>query len=98
MAEANIKKKSAKRINESFTNKAEYKTLQFIAKSLPAAITSDHLTFIGLAGAVIIAGGYWLCKFHPGFLWLASFGFFVNWFGDSLDGTLAAVEEHFGLC
>jgi phosphatidylglycerophosphate synthase len=23
------------------------------------------------------------------FLWLASFGFFLNWFGDSLDGTLA---------
>jgi archaetidylinositol phosphate synthase len=26
---------------------------------------------------------------HPGFLWLTNFGLIVNWFGDSLDGTLA---------
>jgi len=93
MEESKIKKKSAERINEAFTKNVEQKTLQFIAKRLPAAITPDHLTFIGLAGAVIIAAGYWLCKFHPGFLWLASFGFFVNWFGDSLDGTVARYRK-----
>ncbi len=90
MEETKIKrKKAAKRINESFTKNTEQKALQFIVKLLPAAISPDHLTFIGLLGGVIIAVGYYLCKFHPGFLWLASFGFFVNWFGDSLDGTVA---------
>ena len=90
MEELKIKKnRAAERINEAFTKNAEQKTLQFIAKLLPAVITPDHLTFTGLLGAVIIAVGYWLCNFHPGFLWLASFGFFVNWFGDSLDGTVA---------
>jgi len=32
---------------------------------------------------------YALSRHNPGFLWLASAGFFLNWFGDSLDGTLA---------
>jgi phosphatidylglycerophosphate synthase len=32
---------------------------------------------------------YALTNIHPGFLWLASFGFILNWLGDSLDGTLA---------
>jgi phosphatidylglycerophosphate synthase len=33
--------------------------------------------------------GYILSNYSPGFLWLASLGFIINWFGDSLDGTLA---------
>ena len=33
--------------------------------------------------------GYILSRFHPGYFWLATFGFFINWYGDSLDGTLA---------
>jgi phosphatidylglycerophosphate synthase len=42
-----------------------------------------------MLGALIVAIGYGLSNFYPGFLWLASFGFLINWFGDSLDGTLA---------
>ncbi|MGY9105879.1 MAG: CDP-alcohol phosphatidyltransferase family protein, partial [Alphaproteobacteria bacterium] len=33
--------------------------------------------------------GYLLSSWTPAFLWLASFGLVINWFGDSFDGTLA---------
>ncbi|MFQ6113536.1 MAG: CDP-alcohol phosphatidyltransferase family protein, partial [bacterium] len=35
----------------------------------------------------------WLTNFDKNFLWLASFGFILNWFGDSLDGTLARFRK-----
>jgi phosphatidylglycerophosphate synthase len=53
----------------------------------------DHLTALGVVGAVLTATGYALSPRHPGWLWLASGGLFVNWFGDSLDGTLARVRQ-----
>jgi phosphatidylglycerophosphate synthase len=56
---------------------------------MPQWVTPDILTGIGTIGAVLIFISYTLTKNKPAFLWLASFGFVVNWFGDSLDGTLA---------
>jgi phosphatidylglycerophosphate synthase len=44
--------------------------------------------FHGIPIPVTLAG-YALSNYSPGFLWLASLGFAINWFGDSLDGTLA---------
>ena len=35
----------------------------------------------------------WLSNYHIGFLWLSSLGFVINWYGDSLDGTLARVRK-----
>ena len=55
-------------------------------------MTSDGLTAIGVAGAIIVALGYILSNYHIGWLWLASLGFVINWYGDSLDGTLARVR------
>jgi phosphatidylglycerophosphate synthase len=47
------------------------------------------MTVVGIVGALIITLAYGLSQFHPAFLWLATLGFIINWFGDSLDGTLA---------
>src|SRR5262245_54061560 len=72
---------------------AEKRLLIAIATRLPRAVTSDHLTLLGLA-AMPLAG---LAFAHiPTAPWSA--GFFalalaVNWFGDSLDGTLARVRN-----
>jgi len=52
-------------------------------------MTPDIYTVIGLLGTVITMVGYILSRSHPGFFWLATFGFVVNWYGDSMDGTLA---------
>ena len=47
------------------------------------------LTFVGTVGAFLIGLGYALTSVNINFLWLSTFGLFVNWYGDSLDGNLA---------
>ncbi len=47
------------------------------------------LTLIGVFGTLLTLTGYILSQQAAGWLWLASLGFVINWFGDSLDGTLA---------
>ncbi|MBQ7448656.1 MAG: CDP-alcohol phosphatidyltransferase family protein [Paludibacteraceae bacterium] len=86
-------KKQAQRIQTSILNAAEKKTLVWIAERLPRWVTSDMMTVVGLIGAVIICVGYVLSNINLNFLWLASFGLVVNWFGDSLDGTVARVRN-----
>ncbi|MEK7667700.1 MAG: CDP-alcohol phosphatidyltransferase family protein [Gemmatimonadota bacterium] len=71
----------------------ERRVLRWIAARLPRSWMPDHLTAIGVSGALAVGVGYALSTRHPGWLWLASFGLFVNWFGDSLDGTLARVRQ-----
>ena len=83
----------SKRIQTSILNAAEKKVLVWMAERMPRWVTSDMLTVIGTLGAVIIAVGYALSSKNINWLWLASFGFLVNWFGDSLDGTLARVRN-----
>ncbi|MFD1611661.1 CDP-alcohol phosphatidyltransferase family protein [Sphingomonas tabacisoli] len=56
---------------------------------LPAWIKPDHLTALGLVGALIIFAGYWASAIHAGWLWLVIAGLIVHWLGDSLDGSLA---------
>lgn len=82
----------AKRIQTSILNPYEKKILVYMAERMPAWVTSDMLTFVGFLGALIIATGYALSNLSLNWLWLASFGFVVNWFGDSLDGSLARVR------
>lgn len=86
-------KSSAKRIQTSFLAAAEKKILVKIAHKLPKWVTSDFLTWTGVVGAVICAVGYALGNIHLELLWISSFGLAVNWFGDSLDGTLARVRN-----
>ncbi len=71
----------------------EKRLLHWMAKRLPAAVKSDHLTVLGVLAAFGVGLGYALSAVHPGWLWLASAMFVVNWFGDSLDGTLARVRQ-----
>ena len=81
--------KASKRIQTSFLNAAEHKALVWLAARQPKWVTSNTLTWIGIAGSVIIAAGYILSNLDISWLGLASFGFLVNWYGDSLDGNLA---------
>ena len=52
-------------------------------------MTPDRLTAVGALGAIVTASGYVASRWAPGFLFLASLGIVMNWFGDSLDGSLA---------
>ena len=86
-------KEQSTRIQTSVLNALEKKILVRMAKMQPRWMTSDILTFIGIVGSVIVAAGYALSNYDISWLWLASFGFVVNWYGDSLDGTLARVRS-----
>ncbi|MBE6242742.1 MAG: CDP-alcohol phosphatidyltransferase [Bacteroidales bacterium] len=86
-------KEQSTRIQTSVLNSLEKKVLVRMAKMQPRWMTSDILTSIGIVGSVIVAAGYALSNYDISWLWLASFGFVVNWYGDSLDGTLARVRS-----
>ncbi len=77
------------RVHDMLLGPLERPALGWLAAHLPRRIKPDHLTVIGILGAGLVFLGYLLTRWAPGFLWLASLGFAVNWFGDSLDGTLA---------
>ena len=83
----------AVRIQTSVLNALEKKVLVWLAQRQPRWVTSDMLTYIGVLGAVVIAAGYILASHNINFLWLSSLGFIINWYGDSLDGTLARVRN-----
>ena len=81
--------KKHERVNDILLGPLERPALKWLAAHMPAWMTPDACTIIGVIGTFMIAGGYILSRLDRNFLWLASFGFIVNWFGDSLDGTLA---------
>jgi phosphatidylglycerophosphate synthase len=81
--------KDHKRVNDILLGPLERPALQWLAAHLPAWATPDMMTVTGIIGALVITLGYGLSRYHPAFLWLATLGFIINWFGDSLDGTLA---------
>ncbi len=56
---------------------------------MPLWVTPDWLTAIGSAGAAIAALGYVGAHWRPGFLFVSCIGIAINWFGNSLDGSLA---------
>lgn len=81
--------KSHERVNEILLAPLERPALKWLSEHQPAWMTPDILTIIGIFGSVLIFASYALTRINPAFLWLASLGFIINWYGDSLDGTLA---------
>ena len=86
-------KKQAARIQTSILSASEKKILVWLAERMPSWVTSDMLTFVGFLGALVMATGYALSNLNIHWLWLACLGLFINWFGDSLDGSLARVRN-----
>ncbi len=81
------------RVLGSWLSPLEKPVLLWMAARLPAWMTPDVLTFIGIVGSMLILAGYCLTLVNKYFLLLASFGFALNWFGDSLDGTVARYRK-----
>ena len=77
----------------SFTANYEKKILIALAKRLPSWIGPDHLTALGVLSMAGAGLCYRLVAITPlAFLGVNVF-LFLNWFGDSLDGTVARVRE-----
>ncbi|PYS24099.1 MAG: hypothetical protein DMG11_24745 [Acidobacteria bacterium] len=85
--------KSASRQQESLLAPLEKKTLIWLAQRMPGWVNSDHLTILGFLGMVLAGVCYYLARFSPLAIVGAVVFLGVNWFGDSLDGTLARVRN-----
>jgi phosphatidylglycerophosphate synthase len=71
----------------------EKRALVWMAHRMPQWINSDHLTALGLVGMLGAGLAFWAATDEPLAL-VGVVGFlFLNWFGDSLDGTLARVRN-----
>lgn len=81
-----------KRVHGSWLANAERRLLIHMAERIPPAIGPDGLTVLGLSGAILTGAGFAASWISPYFLLLAASGLILNWFGDSLDGTLARVR------
>ena len=81
------------RENRSLLAACERRVLLRLANRLPGWVTSDQLTALALAAMLGSGLAYWVAGRHPAGLVLVVVGLAVNWFGDSLDGTLARVRN-----
>ena len=84
---------TARRINQSLTASIEKRALQWMAERAPNWVTSDQLTTLGLAAQVGAGICYGLARYNRYALLLVILCIVLNWFGDSMDGTLARVRH-----
>lgn len=82
-----------RRVQLNLIAKSERKLLTFLASRLPAWVTPDLLTGVSVAGACLVLAFEIASRGQRSFLWLASAAIVVNWFGDSLDGSLARYRK-----
>ncbi|MDQ3171779.1 MAG: CDP-alcohol phosphatidyltransferase family protein [Acidobacteriota bacterium] len=85
---------SAIREHHSVLAAAEKRALIAIASRIPARINSDHLTGLGALAMAGAGAAFWIAPHWPPALALVVVFLGLNWFGDSLDGTLARVRRH----
>jgi len=82
----------ARRVNQALTATLEKRALQWMAYRMPRWVSSDQLTVLGLLGQIAAGVCYALSRFNRYALLLVIACVVVNWFGDSMDGTLARVH------
>lgn len=81
------------RDNVSFFARYERVLLAAIVKKIPPSVNSLHLSILGVCGAALASVGLIASHWGDGWLALVVIGIFLNWFGDSLDGTLARYRK-----
>ncbi len=85
--------REATRVHGSFLAAIEKRALVWMAERVPGWVNSDHLTLLGFAAQIATGVCYALTSYNRYMLLAAGFCLAVNWFGDSLDGTLARVRR-----
>ncbi len=85
--------RDAEREQTSILAPIERAALRGLARRMPGWVNSDHLSVLGLAGMLGAGACYAASKRNPLMLHLVNLFIFLNWFGDSLDGTLARYRD-----
>jgi phosphatidylglycerophosphate synthase len=85
--------KDARRDLRGLTSKLEKRALLWLAARMPAWVNSDHLTVLGLLAMLGAGAAYWMGGHDVRWLHAVNALLAVNWFGDSLDGTLARFRD-----
>jgi archaetidylinositol phosphate synthase len=85
--------KDAKREQTSVLAPLERAALRGLARRMPAWVNSDHLSLLGLVAMFLAGVFYAFSGSSPLLLHLVNLCIFLNWFGDSLDGTLARYRD-----
>lgn len=91
MAETQFR--DAKRDQSSLLAPLEKRALLWFAHHMPQWVSSDHLTMLGFSGMCLAGVCYWIASWDRRALLWGIACLFVNWFGDSLDGTVARVRN-----
>jgi phosphatidylglycerophosphate synthase len=86
--------REARRSLTSLLAPLEKRVLLRLAARMPRWVNSDHLTVLALVAMLLAGLSYWLARASDAGLLLVVVCLAVNWFGDSLDGTLARVRQH----
>ena len=82
------------RQHNSILATVEKRALIWMAKRLPRWINSDHLSALGLVSMAGAGLSFWLAGSDPvAGASLVVLCLILNWFGDSLDGTVARVRD-----
>jgi archaetidylinositol phosphate synthase len=71
----------------------EKRILVWLARQMPSYVNSDHLTLLGFLGILLAGISFGVSSRDKRTLLLVVVGLAINWFGDSLDGTLARVRD-----
>lgn len=77
------------RIQENLLAVSERRLLNWLCARMPVWMTPDILTIIGVFGALMVFAGYLCSNLGDQWLWVSIAGYAVQWFGDSMDGSLA---------
>jgi archaetidylinositol phosphate synthase len=85
--------KPALRVNQALTASLEKRALQWMAQRAPRWLTSDQLTSLGLIAQFGAGAAYALSHYNRWALLLVNLCLVLNWFGDSMDGTLARIRS-----
>lgn len=85
--------RDAPRVQQSLLASVEKLCLVWLARRLPAWVNPDHLTALGFASMLLAGASYALARLWAPSLLVVDVWLAVNWFGDSLDGTLARERQ-----
>lgn len=86
--------KNPTRLQRSVLTGLEKRCLLWLAARMPRQVNSDHLTALAFVAMVLAGLSFWLASVTPAGLLLVVLCLAANWFGDSLDGTIARVRGH----